>query len=488
MNFNSVLQVRNSKYEKGREIYFLNDDSPDGENLNQFISALVEQTITDQDILPYRLGILYKFISGHVTPLLIEYYNDTFFEESSDASKSDNDSSSDQIHQGFRIYSTDSRAYDLQNGDELKQVILNLPTIHDLIEVYALGLDEDQYEAKMNTIRQHSDNGCATFSLVDLEIMLRVFDLHEYFMPHIATTDADRCFQITKLPPNMMFYCQSIHGNDLDNRRGLKHYIEDNRQQAHVEFALFQQTLSMQDIFSVDGYFAMINGLSAVESPISVVNQAVKSGYKDELLQVGKKTITLQALYNWHLRHDQQSFMIDMFNIIYTAFSNDYNGCYVNDEASPYYATAILNNQKIADHALFFNEYGPKTNLIPFEEEKHLQSELDSIDQEYEPSSIDEEMVFNSVITLFARTVFSRTPNRKFLTDPDEPNLLRETPSSRKQSPEMPPANLSFEHSAASESSSSWLGTLTFLSPPRNPDPMRELSAPPAMPKPRAHY
>ena len=486
MNFNSVLQVRNSKYEKGREIYFLNDDSPDGENLNQFISTLVEKTITDQDILPYRLGILYKFISGHVTPLLIEYYNDSVFDES------DNDSSSDQIHQGFRIYSTDSRAYDLQNGDELKQVILNLPTIDDLIEVFALGLDDDQYEAKMNTIRQHTDNGCATFSLVDLEIMLRVFDLHEYFMPNIKETSTDRCFQITKLPPNMMFYCQSIHGNDLDNRRGLKHYIEDNNQQAHVEFALFQQTLSMQDIFSVEGYLAMINGLSAVKSPISVVDQAVKSGYKDELLQVGKKTISLQALYNWHLRHDQQSFMIDMFNIIYTAFSNNYNGCHVNDEASPYYATAILNNQKIADHALFFNEYGPKTNLIPFEEEKNLQSELDSIDQEYEPSPIDEEMVFNSVITLFARTVFSRTPNRKFLTNPDEPNLLRETPSSRKQSPEMPPANGSFEHSSALESSSSGLETFTFFSPPRNQantvDPLHEFSAPPAMPKPRPHH
>ena len=445
MNLSSVLNVRNSHNLPGREIYFLEENDPDGSVLNAFIDSLIEKSV-NTNVLPYRLGILYQFISGHVTPLLIEYRDDGLDATQSDSSESDSEYDSErdsdepfQTKQLFRIYSTDSRAFDVDAGEELRTVILNL-SLHPSVEVYALGLDPTLYEAKMNTIRQHTDTGCAVYSLVDLEILQRVYDLQAYFNPFIEELEDERCFQITQLPPNMMLYSQSIKGNDQDNRRGIKHYIEQNAEQSNTPLTFLDQTMSMEDIFSVKGYLSLVNSISQIKTPSAMIHQAIQEGQGGESLNIGGKKMTLRDLYAWHIRHDQKSFMIDMFSIIYTSFSTDGFSAGMESETK-YEAHKFLDTDLITDHSCNFNEYGPKTNLVPFSPDTSVDDEEPAVTHTVSGEFISDEFIVDSVITLLARTVFSRTPDREFLLNQEETNWFRPTPavSSSKTSPLMEP-------------------------------------------------
>jgi hypothetical protein len=445
MNLNSVLHVRNSHNLPGREIYYLEENDPNGSVLNEFIRSLIKKSL-DTSVLPYRLGILYQFISGHVSPLLIEYRDDGLDDTESDSCESQSEDGSErdsdesfQSKQLFRIYSTDSRAFDVEAGEELRTVILNL-SLHPNVEVYALGLDPTLYEAKMNTIRQHTDTGCAVYSLVDLEILQRVYDLQAYFNPFIEELEDERCFQITQLPPNMMLYSQSIKGNDQDNRRGIKHYIEQNIEQANISFRFLEQTMSMEDIFSVKGYLSLVNSISQIETPGAMIHQAIQQGQGGESLNIGEKKMTLRDLYAWHIRHDQKSFMIDMFSIIYSSFST--NGFNAGMESNPKYeAHAFLDTEIISIHSCNFNEYGPKTNLVPFSPDTSVDDEAPGVTHTVSGEYISDEFIVDSVITLLARTVLSRTPDREFLLNQEESNWFRATPavSSSKTSPMMEP-------------------------------------------------
>lgn len=488
----NVLKFRNTQCEPGREIYILEEESSDGYCLKAFLLSLINLSIKDVEkkglanILPYRLGILYKFISGHVTPLLIEFrdeeHND-FVLLNSESQSNQRCGESRQSKKVFRIFSTDSRAFDVQEGEALKQVILSLPAFHSTIEVYALGLDESNDDAKKNTIRQYSDDSCPVFSAVDLEILLKQYDLIDYFNPAHLQKISDRCYQITLLPPNMMLYCQSIKGRDEDNRRGLKHYIHRNPDKAVIPFTFLERTMSMDDIFSVQGYWALLNGISQSYSPFSKVEQAIEQGYGDELLSIGEKKITLQDLYAWHVRHDKRAFMIDMFVAIYAGFEN--RGLNISHEGGfKYRVTKLINRKQLCKHALNFNEYGPKTDLLPFIPDASVEENLASMSTAVAAEGLDE--VVDGVISLLSRAVLARSPDLSLLLNQEEAALFRPSP-----------LDVSMKVSSGSELSE-WNDSMPcsftdssfsfFTDPsPTAPNRMPELSVPPpfVLPLPR---
>ncbi len=432
-----ILQVRNKYCEPGRSIYFLLEEDSIGTELNKFIRLYIERCIGDEDsvgVLPHRLGILYKFTSGHVTPLLIE-----FREEIMNSKESD-----DETRPFFRIYSTDSRSFDVQDGEELRQVILELSD-YPFVEVYALGLDPMLYDANKNTVRQHTETGCDIFSIIDLEILLRVFDIKSYFAPHIQPLNKKNCFQITQLPPNMMLYSQSINGNERDNRQGLKHYIKDNAELADIPFTLLDCSMSVDSIFSIDGYFSIVNGLSNVNTPLTQLRDAIDLGLADTNLSVGEKKITLRALHDWHVRHNEKSFMADMFHIICGSFTHDITGTKAETNRLPWAVFSLLKHDRLFVHAANFNEYGPKTDLVEFEQT--VAPVPEDIRTDASAQDAVAAALFDSVITLFARSVFVRTPERSRLLDQTITDVLRQTPynNSRDRSPEMPPAGLATE-------------------------------------------
>lgn len=433
----SVLHIRNSfLFSTGMKIFYLEEKQSDGNTLMSYLSKLIEFTLHGNQgvvgTLPYRLGILYESAEGHVTPLLFEFFMQV------DAK----DTTIITVPPRFRIYSTDSRAFDVEGGEVLRQTILNLPNLHDSVEVYALGLDPDKDLEKKNTIRQHSDGVCGLYSLLDLELMLRAPSLSDFFGPHVVRlTDKPylpisnpRTFQITRLPPSMMLYTQSIYGNDVDERKGLRHYLQDNPDKAKVCFTLANKSMSFAEMISIKGYESIISGLSQPQSPLHIIGHAVASGQGNATLHVGDKKITLQALYNWHVNQEknngkQKSFMMDFF---VATFNEMMNRSYSPDcdDLKKDDATLLLNLEAFREFVADGYEFGPMTELIDdLPKKNEIVNLIDFTDN-------GTEQLFDSIVTQFAREVIARTPHRERLLDQDHESVLGPTPISKSVSPD----------------------------------------------------
>lgn len=430
-----VLHHRNS-FSQGMKIFYLEESKSDGTTLIKYLSELITLSLPKEGelwgVLPYRLGILYESVEGHVTPLLIEYYMQV---DQTDIKKI-------TIPPRFRIYSTDSRSFDVEGGEHLRQVILNLPLVHDLVEVYALGLDPAKDMEKKNTIRQHSDGVCGAYSLLDLELMLRAPSLSLLFGPHIIQLtkaphlpiENNKTFQITKLPPNMMMYTQSINGDDANHRKGLRHYIKDNPDKANICFTLADRTMSFADMISKDGYLSILSGLSQTESPLDLIQRAVASGEGNATFHVGDKKITLQALYNWHdnqekNRSKQKAFMMDYFVAVFNELI-DKSSNVDSEDLKHDDANLLLQDGVLKEFALEGNELGPMTELV---------DDLTSVDKGSDVVPIDDSkaQLFDSIVTQLAREVIARTPHREQLLAQDREAAFVLSPSSNAPSPSL---------------------------------------------------
>lgn len=469
---NNALHIRNDFSFKGGEIYLLQEDDSNGTSLKEFMSSLI--SLSNMDVLPYRLAILYQFYTGHYTPLIIEYRRNVI--------KSKNSEEEDQTIPCFRIYSTDSRALDIESSDDLRQVLISLPDISTYIEIYGLGLDPLKHEEIVNTTRQYDEESCLIFSIIDLELLLRVYDLDAYFSPNIENirdlntsapakslpsqelnpwneqASKERCYQITKLPPNMMLYTQSIQGDDNSHRRGLRHYIEERANQADLSFVLFEKPMLQEELFSKPGYLSILNGLSNPRRlPALTLDEGIQQGFGDHAILVCNQQISIKTLYDWHQCHDEKSFMIKVFKKIYENLSVQFAKI-VNDDEFKYNALCLLSLEAIKKHASDFHIHGPKTNLLPVLSNSSASDDEDDEDEENDTTaeklatSLTEKELTNGIITVLASSVLGRTPTRMRFFDKGE---LSETPASRKNSPEQaeyPPPSVLMAHTYLSTS------------------------------------
>ena len=294
INTVNYLNLVNPKT-KGWPILSLKED--DDSRLSQFIyeKLLPEFVVSGEE--HFRIGIVYNF-AGHTTPIVVDIKvsnqydelelfsedrvtsNDPFlplsalshaadsaasFRPSPGLSEDSNGSSTgteeelnyyddDDFHElsyqslSIKIYNTDSRSFDVENGAALKAQLISLVTTSfdkgiDL-HLIANGLIVTDDSNNKNTTRQTVNGYCGLYSLVDLETLLAQPDLDVFVSNTVPVSEeqinylgideaftacfnGDTCLhQLCALPAEMMLYTQSVKGDEDSHRRGLTFFSQ----------------------------------------------------------------------------------------------------------------------------------------------------------------------------------------------------------------------------------------------------------------------
>lgn len=467
-NHEFMLNLRNKITDIQLPIFYLEDN--DGEKLKLFLDFMIqfqqESGIEDD----YRVACILN-VFGHMTPLMIEKHAVNLDDESIE-SLTDDDTDDVQGHDDFvvRIYCTDSRALDIQHGQELRSLLLEIPEVFPQIELYAVGLDPSLNQEQKQTIRQHSDGVCGVYSLLDLELMLRVSDLYDYLnfkqgMVRLASVDQiplenARTFQITNLPPAMMLYTQSIFGDEKTLRVGLTQYINTHPESASVEFTLLSPSMTFADLYSAEGYNFILSSLSCEQYSARFKHRWLDETYCELHHLLEGKTITLQELCQWHERQfshgsKQRALMIDMLIAVFHEINKNHEKQHESFTGllQEYDLTQLRNEDHWLNYIEKYVEFQQAFNGLRDQNAASIRDPLRELDaasdlvkktRQVSPLSIFTE----EELTLFAVEIFSRTPERHktpiFGAQGNSPILMDTSKPSPLMSAQAHPVNLSF--------------------------------------------
>lgn len=313
-----ILTARSKTTEaKGRNIWYLDENNGDS-NINELFDFI--EKCCSVDIGELRIGLLYHF-GTHTTPILVEK---KYVSDNSDSME-------------INLFNTDSRAFDVESGLALRAYLIK--TIANLnnnlgkaatetedtdtetdvkkISLYALGLDPNDTDSRLNTTRQHADGQCVVFSMVDLELMLRAKDLKQYFPRYRCVDDKETLFHIYLLPQQMMFYTQSVHGqldsfSSIPLRKGLKSHIDENEELIRenttylVPISCTLEHTNNQFSDPLAHYKTFINCLSRTMTPVSTI----MANHQNSILEM--KT-DIKSYCEHLIKNNVKNYIIDMF-------------------------------------------------------------------------------------------------------------------------------------------------------------------------------
>jgi hypothetical protein len=199
-NFDHMSAILKDKGKKEGEIFLIDGDI---EALKGLINLI--ETTPSEDV---RIGVLFR-VAGHTTPFCIEK---KFNEENELETVS--------------VYRTDSVVMDIDQREEIRALVNEVATV---APIYSLGF-EDRDGSILRDYKRQSDVGsCATYSLFDVEEMIKDSSFSDFVASHHNTTDAHNIFDINALPAVFMATIQSINGIEEAGERirnGLRHFIE----------------------------------------------------------------------------------------------------------------------------------------------------------------------------------------------------------------------------------------------------------------------
>jgi hypothetical protein len=113
--------------------------------------------IKEEDTLSVKIGVLLR-INGHTTPLCIE--------------KKIEERDNGDV-ENIYVYHTDSTVMDIDVGGTIKEIIHKISE-KGICCVYSLGIIDKERNILRNYKRQSDEQSCATFSLFDVEQMLKM--------------------------------------------------------------------------------------------------------------------------------------------------------------------------------------------------------------------------------------------------------------------------------------------------------------------------
>lgn len=201
-NFDHMSAILKDKGRQEGEIFLIDGDVDALKGLIKLIEEVDSQGV--------RVGVLFR-ADGHTTPFCIE-------------KKIDEDSEEETMC----VYHTDSVVMDIDQGDLVRELVKQ---VSEVAPVYSLGF-EDKDKSILRDFKRQSDIGsCATYSLFDVEEMIKNSDFSKFVEENNRQTDENDIFDICALPPAFMSTIQSIDGKeDMDEtvRNGLKYFINNN--------------------------------------------------------------------------------------------------------------------------------------------------------------------------------------------------------------------------------------------------------------------
>jgi len=378
---------RNKKNPEALKFFFLREVDSSGVKLNKFVSFIAENMIGLSD---FRIAILYEYVQEHTSPLLIEI-----------------------IDHKMKIYSTDCRAFDVVEGFDNAHVIRDLTRLDPSIEVFIV--DAITNPAVTSVIRQYQNVGCALFSAIDLEIMLRVKTMSIFFRDYIQPANQERLFTFSSLPPSMMLYTQCIQGKErkvtpvddsvIVERKGLKHYLQERPATADLMFRFENNPpISLECFFSWDGYSSLVNGLVTPLSFPEVETIVPGADSLEGEVLFFNHAISLKSLYDWLMNQEkdnQRSFMMKVFEKMYSAFeSQEQDSCYF--KSYDVFNLALIDNiagvEWIKQHAIHW--------------ERWLQTDASISNSRSQTPSQEPRNLFYRTLSELATTVLGNTPIR----------------------------------------------------------------------------
>lgn len=206
-NFDHMPAILKAKGWKEGEIFLIDDDSQALIGLINFIRGIDSEGV--------RIGVLFR-IEGHTTPFCIE--------------KKVCDDESETIV----VYHTDSVVMDIDQGEATRELV---KLISKVAPIYSLGFEDRDKHILRDFKRQSDEASCATYSLFDIEEMIKDPHFHTFIAQNHKQTREDNIFDICSLPPVFMSTIQSINGNNDESgviRNGLKHFITEMTENYNV--------------------------------------------------------------------------------------------------------------------------------------------------------------------------------------------------------------------------------------------------------------
>lgn len=205
------------------------------------LSHAVRQ-IKSSESLSVKIGILYR-TAGHTTPILVEK-----------VVRDDKEEDAGEIF----IYNTDSTALDIDAADAIRQ---DLQELSQFGQVYSLAYEDPTQKIMHSYKRQHDKESCATFSLIDLENMLRE-DFGKFARHHSIVTEHPNISTLTKLPASFMYVTQSVEGKEEygeRTRKGLKDFVQDEPVEARKPIKIFNTILSLSEVVRDENLYSFLN-------------------------------------------------------------------------------------------------------------------------------------------------------------------------------------------------------------------------------------
>lgn len=218
--FNHMPYILAKKQVPEGEIFLIDGDIKAFQSLIQ----LIKETETE-DI---KIGVIFR-VNGHATPFVIE----KIFDE-----KTEKDN--------VCVYNTDAVVMDIDAVDDIKALI---NVIAQDTPIYSLGIRDPQGNILRDYKRQFDTSSCATYSLYDIEQILRM-DFHSFALEH-SEQISENLYNLQALPPALMASIQSVNGKKeagIQLRNGLEYCVSANPNDASKEIVVNGEVTTLKKL------------------------------------------------------------------------------------------------------------------------------------------------------------------------------------------------------------------------------------------------
>jgi hypothetical protein len=290
--FDHMPAILKSKGREEGEVFLIDGDV---EALKGLISL-----VKDTDSEEIKIGVLFR-VDGHTTPFCIEKKIDESGEET------------------ISVYHTDSVVMDIDQGEQTRQLIREVAKV---APVYSLGFQDSDRSILRDFKRQSDIGSCATYSLFDIEEMIKDRDFSDFVAANHKITREDNIFDLCALPPVFMSTIQSIDGKqdadaDENIRNGLRYFIEKNN-------------IPEQQLMEINGEMTSLLTLmreieeEQIKNPvIDIMNETNLKHYEDAQNRYSEKSFEIYEIDSDKLQEKKEHLAGRIFDIASERYEED---------------------------------------------------------------------------------------------------------------------------------------------------------------------